>query len=111
MLDQDLNSRLANFLVSGVGTTAGNTVTMTGVANEKFVVTHASGSSDAAGIVTIESPSGTVLWRKRFAAAYTFSEDFQTDCVRGTSGGSVLLKLSASTTNCETNLAGYSISG
>lgn len=90
------------------GTTG--TTTQAGVASKKHTVTHISGSSDAAGVVTLESPLGTVLWQKRFGAAFTFSETLppgEYECPVNTDA---VLKVSAGT-NKELNLAGYDIPG
>ena len=57
-------------------------------------------------MVTIESPAGTVLYRKRFAAAFTLSEGFGTP-KKGATGQNILVKNSASTANCEANIDGY----
>jgi hypothetical protein len=56
--------------------------------------------------VTIESPASTILWRKRFAAAFTHSEGFATPIV-GADGQNILVKVSASTSNSEANIQGY----
>lgn len=92
----------------GVGTNAGVTVTHT--INTKAARCYCSGvqgSGDAAALVTIESPAGTILWRKRFAAAFTFSENFQNAPIVGADGQNILVKISASTTNSEANIQGY----
>lgn len=94
---------------TGVGTNAGVTVTHTRTTGaSKCFVAGASGSGDAACIVTIESPASTVIWRKRFAAAFTFSESF-TIPLGGASSQDVLVKISASTANCEANISGYDV--
>lgn len=94
---------------AGVGTNAGVTVTWTAGASQKGVVTHVSGSGDAAALVTLEVPTGTVKWRKRFAGAFVLSESFAFGEYEGASAGTVSLKISASTTNCEANLAGVEV--
>lgn len=92
---------------AGVGTNAGVTVTHTINSKATFsYVMGVSGSGDAAALVTVESPAGTPIWRKRFAAAFTFSENF-TSPLQGASGQNVLVKISASTANCEANISGY----
>ena len=94
---------------SGVGTNAGVTVSHTLTSGaDHCVVTGVQGSGDAAALVTIESPAGTAIWRKRFAAAFTFSENF-TGPVLGASGQNVQVKISASTANCEANIQGYDV--
>ena len=93
---------------SAVGTTAGVTAThnLTTGANNS-VCTGIQGSSDAAALVTIESPAGTVIWRKRFTAAFTFSEGFV--ALPGAAKQNILVKISASTANCEANIQGYDV--
>jgi len=93
----------------GVGTTAGVTVTKSAVTGKELVGAYVSGSGDAAALVTVESPASTILWRKRFTGAFTFSETLPTGCYRSAAGGALLAKISASTANCELNLAGYTI--
>lgn len=66
-------------------------------------------SGDAACIVTIESPSATVLWRKRFAAAFTMSEAFPIGEIVGAADAAMLVKVSASTSNSEANIQGFEI--
>lgn len=61
-------------------------------------------SGDAGALVTIESPAGTVKWRKRFAAAFSFSEGFLLGAIKGTKGQDMLVKVSGSTTNAEANI-------
>lgn len=61
-------------------------------------------SSDAACIVTIESPLSTVIWRKRFAAAHNVSERFETGTLNGAVNAALVVRVSASTSNCEANL-------
>jgi hypothetical protein len=92
---------------TGIGTTAGVTVTKTGVATKRQCVSHVSGSGDAAAVVTIESPAATILWRKRFAAAFTFSENLPDEVYMAAEGADILAKISASTANSELNLSGY----
>jgi hypothetical protein len=61
---------------TGVGTNAGVTVTIAAVTGRFLAATGIQVSGDAAAVVTVESPSGTVLWRKRFAGAFNVSEPF-----------------------------------
>jgi hypothetical protein len=56
--------------------------------------------------VTIESPAGTVIYKKRFAAAFNMSEGFATP-KKGATGQNILVKISASTAACEANIDGY----
>lgn len=98
---------LGTFSATGVGTTAGVTVTKAGVAGQKPLVTAIECSGDAAALVTIESPAATILYRKRFAGAFTLSEGFPTP-LAGPVDAAVLVKISASAANCEANIQGYS---
>jgi predicted phage gp36 major capsid-like protein len=91
-------------MTTGTGTTAGVTVTRSATAGVKRTVVHISGSSDAAALVTIESPASTVLWRKRFSAAFTFESSFAPGVIEVAGNTDVLVKISASTANCEANL-------
>lgn len=97
----------APFQASGVGTNSGVTVSVASLANATRVVTAISGSGDAAALVTIESPAATVIWRKRFTAAFTFSESFPPGAVSASPASAVQVKISASTSNCEANISGY----
>ena len=100
----------AQWQESGVGTISG--VTVTHAADSRTGTHHfVSGiqcSGDAAAVVTVESPSGTVLFRKRFAGAFTHNETFPVP-LRGAAEAAVLVKISASTLNCEANIQGYTV--
>ena len=64
------NRGSGSFTGTGTGTNAGVTVTKTAPsANKRHFVTGIQCSGDAACVVTVESPSGTELFRKRFTAA------------------------------------------
>lgn len=92
---------------TGVGTNAGVSVTHTLTTSAKRSwVTGIQASGDAAALVTIESPAGTVIYRKRFAAAFNMSEGFATP-KKGADSQNILVKISASTSNCEANIDGY----
>lgn len=92
------------FNASAVGTNAGVTATISAVSGQRLHCTGIQCSGDAAALVTIESPSGTVLWRKRFAAAFSVSEAFPLGAVVGAVGQALIVKVSASTTNSEANI-------
>lgn len=95
---------------TGVGTNAGVTVTIAAVTGRFLAATGIQVSGDAAAIVTVESPSGTVIWRKRFAAAFNVSESFARAALKGaTTGQALLVKVSASTANCEANIQAESL--
>jgi hypothetical protein len=94
---------------TGVGTSAGVTVTKAAVAGESHVATSIDASGDTACIVTIESPASTVLWRKRFAAAFTTTANFEAGTIKGAFGDALLVKISASTSNCEANISGITV--
>jgi len=89
---------------TGVGTNAGVTVTLAAVGTKRLSPLGIQCSGDAACIVTIESPAATILYRKRFAAAFNFSDRFDPDDIRGAAGQALLVKISASTSNCEANI-------
>lgn len=93
-----------------VGTNAGVTVTHAAVATQIMTCTGIQGSGDAAALVTIEAPASTILWRKRFTAAFTFSESFPLGVIRGALNEAILVKISASTSNCEANIQGFGLS-
>jgi hypothetical protein len=92
---------------TGVGTNAGVTVTIAAVSAPKPMILSPLGiqvSGDTACIVTIESPAATILYRKRFAAAFVLSEAFSPGAIKGAAGQALLVKISASTSNCEANI-------
>jgi len=94
----------------GVGTNAGVTVAHAAETGYIHGVSGIQCSGDAAAVVTIESPAATVLYTKRFAAAFNFSEHF-TQLLRGATGSLVQVKISASTANCEANIQGQTFPG
>lgn len=99
--------QIGTWAATGVGTNAGVTVTHTiGTGMNRCEVTGIQCSGDAAALVTIESPASTVIYKKRFAAAFNFSEGFASP-VPGALASNVLVKISASTSNCEANIQGY----
>jgi|SRR5688572_31742829 len=106
-MDPFMNKVSARWQEDGVGTNAGVSVTKAAVESKMHTVTHISGSGDAAALVTIESPASTILYRKRFAAAFTFSETLPVGCFVSGENAAILVKISASTSNCEANIAGY----
>lgn len=91
---------------TAVGTSSGCSATLTHTAGDRLIVSHISGSGDAAALVTLESPAGTVLWQQRFAAAFAFSQNFAYGEIPITDGNDAVLKISASTTHSEANIAG-----
>lgn len=66
-------------------------------------------SGDAAALVTIESPAATVLWQKRFSAAFAMSETFAPGSILGATGAEILVKVSASTSHSEANIQAYEV--
>lgn len=94
---------------TGAGGAGGVTVThaLTSGASQSMIA-GIQCSGDAAAMVTVESPSGTVLYRKRYAAAFTMSESFAPP-IEGAAGQSAIVKVSASTTNSEANIQGYDV--
>lgn len=93
---------------TGVGTSSGVSVTHAAATGKQHQVTGIQASGDAAAVVTVESPSGTKLYSKRFAAAFTLSEQFLTP-LAAARDSDVLVKVSASTSNCEANCQGYTV--
>lgn len=97
---------------TGVGTNSGVTVTLNAVATDVYYCTGIQCSGDAACIVTIESPASTILWRKRFAAAFTLSETFPPGAIQSAlKNQAMLVKVSASTSNSEANIQAHTITG
>ena len=72
-----------------------------------YVCTGIQASGDAAALVTIESPAATVLWRKRYSAAFTASEAFPPGVISGAQGAAILVKVDAGTTNSEANIQAF----
>lgn len=101
----------AHFQGTGVGTTAGVTVTQAAPTEttDRYCVVGIQCSGDAAALVTVESPAATVLYRKRFAAAFTMSERWGQEELCGAEGQAVLVKISASTSNSEASIQGVRI--
>lgn len=101
----------AAFSGTGTGTNAGVTVTQAAGSHtaDIYAVTGIQCSGDAAALVTVESPSSTVLYRKRFAAAFNMTENFGNSPLLGAAGQAVLVKVSASTSNSEANIQGLRI--
>jgi hypothetical protein len=98
--------------VTAVGTgSAGVSATKSATSGRARTVTGIACSGDAAAVVTIESPSGTKLWQKRFAAAFNMSESFVPGTIQAAGNADILVKVSASSSNSEANLLGLSIDG
>ncbi len=93
---------------TGVGTNAGVSVTKAAIVGQRHECAGIQCSGDAAALVTIESPSGTPLFSKRYAAAFTMSEAFPPGTIVGSLSGAMLVKVSASTSNSEANIQGFS---
>jgi hypothetical protein len=87
----------------------GVTVTHPSVTSQAHTVTSCQCSGDAAALVTIESPAATILWRKRYSAAFVMSEIFPPGTVVGALSQAILIKVSAGTTNSEANFQGFSV--
>lgn len=97
------------FAVTAAGTNAGVTAKQSAVdAKTINIPTHVSVSGDAAALVTIESPASTVIWQKRYAAAFADEIKFEFGELEGviSPDADVLVKISASTSHCEANIAG-----
>lgn len=98
----------SRFSATGVGTNSGVTVTQTKAADtaRHYTCLGIQCSGDAAALVTIESPASTVLWRKRFAGAFEVSESFTVGTIVAPQNSDIIVKISASTSNCEANIQG-----
>lgn len=97
---------------TGVGTNSGVTVTVSAPGASRAL--HCTGiecSGDAAAVVTVESPSGTKLYQKRFAGAFTLTENWDPGEKVGATNGAMLVKISASTSNCEANISTVTLPG
>lgn len=94
---------------SAVGTNAGVSATIPADSGLIICVTGIQVSGDAAALVTIQSPSGTTIWRMRFTGAFSWAQTFAPGTVIGPLGGAVLVNISASTSNCEANIQGFSV--
>lgn len=104
ILDKIVNRKSA----SAVGTNAGVSATIgtLGTSGLTICPTGIQVSGDLAAVVTIESPAGTVIWRQRFAAAFTVNMAFYPGALQGAVEQACLVKVSASTSNCEANIQG-----
>lgn len=101
---------VARFGVANVGGAGALTVTHTSLgAAYRASAAGIQCSGDAAAVVSIESPAGTFLWRKRFAAAFNHSEAFPPGTVIGPLGQDILVKVSAATANAEANMQGFDL--
>jgi hypothetical protein len=96
---------------TSVSTSGGVSVTIAAPSDtaRHYAVTGIQTSSDAACLVTIESPASTVLWRKRYAAAHAASESFPPGVINGAVGAAVIVKTSASTSNTEGNIQALTV--
>ena len=111
MADSFFGKIRTRFSATGVGTNSGVTVTQAAPSDtaRHYTCSGIQVSGDAAALVTIESPASTVLWRKRFSAAFTASEAFPPGQINGAQGAAILVKISASTSNCEANIQGFTV--
>ena len=111
-MDRKSGSSISSQQALAVGTNAGVTATIASTgANKRLQCDRIDASGDAAALVTIESPASTVLWRKRYAAAFVLSEPFAADQVVGAVGQALLVKVSASTSNSEAGIYGSELRG
>ena len=98
------------FSGTATGTNAGVTLTQAaGGAGKRHNCWGIECSGDAAAVVTVESPASTILFQKRFSAAFTMSESFPPGTIMGSDNGAMLVKISASTSACEANIQGVTI--
>lgn len=99
----------SRFSATGVGTNAGVTVTQTKAADtsRRYTCLGIQCSGDLAALVTIESPASTVLWRKRMTGTgWVLSERWDPGLIVAPQNSDILVKISASTSNCEANIQG-----
>lgn len=92
------------------GTTSA-TATRAAETGYKHVITGISGSSDAASIVTVESPSGTAIWRGRVAAGGAYTMSFAPGTLVGDSDALVRVVTGTGTSACEANISGFTVKG
>jgi hypothetical protein len=102
---------IGNRQATGSAAAGGVTVTITGTTGQRLSVCGIQCSGDAAALVTVESPAATVLYRKRFAGAFVLAEDWEPGELLGASGADLLVKISASTSNCEANIQAAQLPG
>ena len=100
---------IGRLAASAVGTNAGVSATIAPQSGLVICCTGIQVSGDAAALVTIQSPSGTTLWRLRFTAAFQWAQTFAPGVVQGAMGAAMLVNISASTANCEANIQGVSV--
>ena len=111
MGDYYFSKDISRWSVTNTGTNAGVSATRGATTGHVKNCTGIQCSSDVAAVVTVESPANTVLWQKRFTGAFTMSEGFPIGTLVGASGAAMLVKVSASSANCEANIQGISILG
>lgn len=92
------------------GGAGANVLTKTAEPGKRHVVSHISGSGDAAATVTLEF-GGTTVWYKTFGGAFTFSEELPEGAYAAAVNQAVTLRISAATADSKANLAGYDIPG
>lgn len=94
---------------TAVGTAGGVTATLAARPGLIICPTAIQVSGDAACLVSIQSPSGTTIWRMRFTGAFTWTQPFAPATLRGDLSAAVLLVISASGANCEANIQAVSL--
>lgn len=89
------------------GTAGGVTFTRAAptTTGRKNVLDELTAYGDAAGIVTVESPSGTVIFKEQFAAAFNVGP-LRLD-LEGAKDQALLVKVSASTAFCGVDVEGH----
>lgn len=97
------------FSATAVGTNAGASATQAAPSDtgRHYFCSGIQVSGDAAALVTIESPAATILWKVRMTAAFDRAFSFAPGTIVGAKGAAILVKVSASTSNCENNIQGY----
>lgn len=111
-MDPFRSKAVNSWFASATGTTAATATAAatTATSGARRVVTHISGSSDAAFLVTLawtDEAGTSQSWKKRFSAAGTFSEVFPPGEIAAQYNSAVTLTISAGTSNCEANMGGY----
>lgn len=103
-----LNQGKSVFQGSAAGTNGGATLTFAACsAGFHYTPTNIQVSGDAAAVVTVESGAGTVVMKYRRAAAFADLLKFEPNVLQGADGNTLVVKVSASTSNSEVNAQGF----
>jgi len=77
--------------------------------NRTHVASSIDISGDAASLIQINSPVGTVLWTVRYSAAFADGFDFADGYLTGAVGQLLRVRIASSTSTCEANMSGYTV--